>query len=497
LNVDEGYFIAFALRMIDGRFLPYVDAVSLRGPVLYYLTAVAVWLFGPSAGTIRALSFICSSAVTALIFGAACLARRPFVGAVGVLGWALLCVAHSSPSDAIAYNGEVVLDVFAMGSLASLLVAFRASRPGARTAWFFASGALVSLAALSKQVGIACALPLGLWVVVAAVSRREHPVSERRLWVAAFGGGFVLPLAIVLARYAAAGELHSLYYYTIVYNRDVYALRGAVRHDAFDKWLTEYLPFSAFGAVVLGGLGARILSSPERAARYDRDGFVMTLAFETTCTAIAANASLRDFGHYYLLVYPWAALLAGAVVERLLRPSRAIAVELVALLIPAVLIAWGAAAERDRFKRLDDIGMLFGLPTKGLCEYVDKHSEPWSPILVWGFRPDVYVDCKRRAASRFVYTSFPAGVVIADPSPRDRDSVAVPGSRAELLADLEETKPKIIVDAGKSLPRHPRMNEYPVFAAYLDEHYCADGAWLDWPLYLRKQPGTPCPPPHP
>src|SRR5438552_3204819 len=58
-NVDEAYLIAFALRMIDGRFLPYVDAVSLRGPVLYYLTALVVRCFGPGIGSIRALSFLC------------------------------------------------------------------------------------------------------------------------------------------------------------------------------------------------------------------------------------------------------------------------------------------------------------------------------------------------------------------------------------------------------------------------------------------------------
>ena len=32
---DEGYISAFAIRLIRGHWLPYVDAISQRGPVLY------------------------------------------------------------------------------------------------------------------------------------------------------------------------------------------------------------------------------------------------------------------------------------------------------------------------------------------------------------------------------------------------------------------------------------------------------------------------------
>jgi hypothetical protein len=496
LNVDEGYLIAFSLRMIDGRFLPYVDAVSLRGPVFYFLTAVAVRIFGPGVFTLRVLAFACFSAVPILMFTASALARRSFTGAVGALGWALLCVGHEGQWDGLAYNSEVLLDVFALGSFVAFMVALKARRSRDRLVWLFGAGLSMALAALSKQVGVVCAAPLAVWLGAAAWSRREHPASERRRWILAFGIGFVLPPALILLRYAVAHELSALYYYMVVYLRDIYALHGPAHRDALQIWVTQNIPLLAFAGVVAAALGARVLVGPGRAVRYDREGYVMTLAFETIATALASNASLRDFGHYYLVLFPWAALFAGHIVEALVRPVRSRAVEAIALVVLALATVWGSVTERSKVARVGDIlNTLNPQPNAPICAYLDRHSRAWTPILVWGFRPDLYVECKRKAASRFVYTSFPAGVVVADPAPHDHERMTVPGSREQLIEDLEQSRPEVIVDASHSMIWHPRMSEYPIFAGYLAEHYCLDETLNDIPLYLRKNPQSACPEP--
>src|SRR5205823_10898491 len=43
---DEGYLSAMALRMARGHWLPYVDGVSQRGPVLYWLTTSVMRIGG-------------------------------------------------------------------------------------------------------------------------------------------------------------------------------------------------------------------------------------------------------------------------------------------------------------------------------------------------------------------------------------------------------------------------------------------------------------------
>src|SRR5262245_29672840 len=62
---DEGYIAAFAWRMAEGRMLPYVDAVSHRGPLVYFPPAIVTWILGPSAVPVRicALAFALGTAL--------------------------------------------------------------------------------------------------------------------------------------------------------------------------------------------------------------------------------------------------------------------------------------------------------------------------------------------------------------------------------------------------------------------------------------------------
>src|SRR6185436_8033131 len=69
IGFDEGYIAALAERMIDGRWLPYFDGVSHRGPLLYWVQAVAQILGGRQewAGT-RWLAFCAFQATLLLQF---------------------------------------------------------------------------------------------------------------------------------------------------------------------------------------------------------------------------------------------------------------------------------------------------------------------------------------------------------------------------------------------------------------------------------------------
>jgi hypothetical protein len=46
LHFDDGYVTAVGERLLDGHLLPYVDAASHRGPVMYWLAALAQALGG-------------------------------------------------------------------------------------------------------------------------------------------------------------------------------------------------------------------------------------------------------------------------------------------------------------------------------------------------------------------------------------------------------------------------------------------------------------------
>src|SRR5689334_6717769 len=46
LHFDDGYVTTVGERLLDGHLLPYVDAASHRGPVMYWLAALAQALGG-------------------------------------------------------------------------------------------------------------------------------------------------------------------------------------------------------------------------------------------------------------------------------------------------------------------------------------------------------------------------------------------------------------------------------------------------------------------
>ena len=70
--------------MIQGSWLPYVDGVSQRGPMLYWIVAVAQKLWDPYGwGGMRALGMLCLIATVAGSFVAGFANRLPLGGALG------------------------------------------------------------------------------------------------------------------------------------------------------------------------------------------------------------------------------------------------------------------------------------------------------------------------------------------------------------------------------------------------------------------------------
>jgi hypothetical protein len=518
--VDEGYVNAFARRMVEGRMLPFVDAVSQRGPLMYWAAAVAVWLGDPTSwAPIRVTSMLCGLVTMAFTFGAAWRARRPLTGALGALGIALAFLVAMPLSDGLAYSGEHLVNAFVMPSFTCLVAGLDRGRPRPSVKLVAAAGALAALGALSKQLGAAAIGPLGLWVIAAAVSRPGLSRRERWILPGAFAAGVAAPVVLVVARYLAAGELKTLFYYTVTYNAEVYLApySGMARLNVYGSWVAKYGVLLG----ILGTLGMWALTRPALSAAglrdlpraYDERGFLATAGLSSLLLAVVSNAALRDFIHYYIIVVPWCGLLFGAVVEHMFEArdpaplpaeteeatpggGRRLAISRALVLLPLLtvtLIGSGQrfaryARERNNKEAFDD-GR-----TSDVCAFVKERSKPDDALFVWGFSPQFYTSCERRPASRYVFTVYPAGFVpwFTKATLEEDEARAVPGSRELLIHDLEQSRPPVIIDASKSMGDRP-MRRYKELAAYLDRHYCSirkEGI----AAFLRRDEAGRCPP---
>jgi len=105
-----------------------------------------------------------------------------------------------------------------------------------------------------------------------------------------------------------------------------------------------------------------------------------------------------------------------------------------------------------------------------MAAFIDAHSAPSDPLLVWGNAPVLYFEARRPLGSRFVFSNYltalsPATRTQSDPR-TDASANVVTESWDMLEADLKRRRPRLLVDMfvaniggyGKFPPaRYPRL----------------------------------------
>jgi len=490
LHFDDGYVTALAERLLDRHLLPYVDAASHRGPVMYWLAALAQALGGRMEWYgVRALTSLAFITSLAGVWASAFLAGRRFVAAFGALCFVFISIGLLELQTVFGLVGEAMATPWLM--MAFLATTLALTRPhGLRTrcGLLALAGVLSALSGLTKQTYLIVVVPLLLWAVAATLSESEPAESPRQRWapVGAFALGWLLPLALVVSLYLAKGHLGELYYWFYRYNVDVYMApyKHARVAKALYHWARDYGYLSFAMVLLLTGVASQYLA-PVFATRefwkpYARRGFELTILLQAVLSLAIGFSTLRFWPQYFLPPVPWFALLVGLSLEHSLRRSphephtaRAPWAPLLATtiglggfsvcMLEQVLYALGRERENGSF--------VDARPER-LCDSIDQLAPAGQPIYIWGFDAEYYVTCKRHPVSRYLYSTLIAGQVPPDwaihPEWSARDSVDT------LLAELESADPPLILDSpqrahGVSMTQLAPLNEY------LHEHYCDTG----------------------
>jgi hypothetical protein len=489
-DVDVLIYSAAAVRSNAARALPYLAAWDNKGPLALALYQALFAVFG-------AWSFAAVAGAWLVLAGAgAALARALGVamGLGGEAGWAALLYSVSVTAVGSTLNTELPASVLA--GAAALLFCRGAGRGESSLVGATLAGAVLALSFLCRQ-NAGALLPL-LLLAEAGRAGAGSVSSTRALRRAlCLCAGFLGIVGLVVALYAALGQLQTFFFLFYSYNARVYvpatrinaARLLAAPGTALRQFLAPMPTASFWGAV---GIVWVVVATCRRGKAAVSASF--TSAFVVSGAAVALTLSLfvglSFFTHYFALPLPFWVAAAGFGFVSSLRGARERGHPLLALAIIALTIGslglevvrrapWRPVALGLRSIRehgLHGLSDLTRVPNHDVlaatvARQIRAASTPLDAMFVWGIRPHFYAYSERLPATRFVNCMFLTGLVPWERSAPEDDTTPniVPGAWDRLMEDLEREPPLFILDAsddrlfghGVYAPeRFPRLRDF-------------------------------------
>lgn len=490
IGSDEGYEAAAVERVIDGKGLPYVDAVSIRGPFLYWSQAIVHLLTGRFEWTgTRVLGVLASAATVVSTFLSGWAAGWPLAGAIGAAVYVFVIAITYAPGPGIGIHGEPVAIAFI--STAFFLVAYalyRARTPRRRIVLLVLGGAVVAMGGLTKQtLAVSCG-PLLVWILAHASLKVGHtsagdPAPWRSVltgWAFPFlAGGAGLVLAVLL-RYALAGELGTFFFWSTGVSAKIYMspFKGQVM-KLMSAWFIRE-PWAILGTALAltvafgSAFGRKTDLSPRGLlAGFGQAAFETAVGLMAMVLLVAAALPLRIWGHYFVPVWPFFGMTLGILVERFAVRETAAprAAQTIVVLAFGGLLAATGVDHLDSLARQRAAGGWPNPRPNPVCAEIDRiagHGR--EEVFISGLAGDLYITCRRRSTSMHTTTILVMGIV---PPLWNQPSLAYvpPGSREKLLAELTARPPKVIIDHAISVTG-TAMIDIPIYASFINDRYC-------------------------
>ena len=196
IDWDESVFILMAANVLDGH-LPYVELFDNKPPMLFFMLAGVMAVFGESLLVVRLFGDVCILASCAAVFAISRRWTDPISAGLGTLSF----IAISSVNFGHHTSSELPATALLMAALWLLLA--RRDR-----LWAVAcAGLLISLATLTRSnLGVA-AVAFAVWLLVA----HFRPSFGAHRWAfAAFVGAGAIPPGLLVLLYWAADALFEL-----------------------------------------------------------------------------------------------------------------------------------------------------------------------------------------------------------------------------------------------------------------------------------------------
>ena len=431
LERDEGEY-AYAGQLILQGIPPYELAYNMKFPGTYLAYAGIMALFGQTTAGIHFGLMLVTTATALMLYW---LGRRILDATAGAVAAASYAVMAASTAM-LGYSAHATH--FGAFCVTAGLCLLWLARQNGKLPLFAAAGFCFGTAILMKQHAAFIALWAGLVLLAACFCQKDEPAGRRWLGLIVFSLSVLLPFGLCCLWLWHAGVFGKFWFWTIDYAREyVSIIRLAdLREQLFwslnsifsDCWLWWF---------AVAGLGVIWFDPRLRPGR----GWLTGFAFAAALTTVP-GFYFRT--HYFHLVLPAAALLAGCAVSggiELLRKNSS-----AKKLWPLPAVAYGVVLAVVLFKYADVSSVLARVGGHALhgmepvpesqvvAAYIRSQSPATARVAVLGSEPQIYFYSRRHSATGYIYIYG-----LMEPQPFALKM------QHEMIAEIETNAPEFIV----------------------------------------------------
>jgi hypothetical protein len=510
---DQGVYAVIADRILAGG-MPYRDAWDIHPPGLYYVYALAEWLFGHRMVALRILEVI---GLLSLYFPFRTIGYSLYESwEAGIITWALAALAYAMSE--YWYTGQsesvgAILTIWAVG------FSVDSASPLGRIGTWAAMGLLFGLCFVLKPQLALTALPCAAYA--GWIEWRRTGSALCAGYPALVGAAAsVIPIGACLAWLWVHGAWGAMYETYVHYAPAYTALKWkplAPVFGAFTIWVsTVGLFIKRLPAIVIIGLAATFLWRQRGVCRRPA-GLLLGTAIAFQLLAVGIAGKLFEY-HYFAALF-LSVIVAGdglaKLWKRYVNGSRVGALIFCALVVVPGLILpahrhspppetgatqfWRRSATRTawllgigpKLTRQQLNGQLYNLYDTNLTDYeetaklVDTITRSDDSIFIWGSESVIYWLANRRPASHFVH-DFPLRV-----------SWDQERSRASLIRELKEGHPAVIIEeagdfapdiVGNGMDSMESLRTFPQLEDYVNKYF-TPAAQIGKMTILRRSRG--------
>jgi len=400
LERDEGEYAYMGQLMLQG-IPPYKLAYNMKLPGTYAAYALILAVFGQTPDGIHCGLILINAATTLLVYF---LGRRLFGSLAGVVACA--CYALLSTSSTVLGFAAHATHFVVLMALAGILLLLKAME--GKGGWlFFVSGILVGLAFIMKQPGIFFVLFAGSYLLYR--DWRERPVDRKDLMLRSglFWLGATAPFVITCLLLYTAGVFDKFWFWTFSYAR-AYGSQTDMGSGllGFGNTFPRVVgPSMLIWIAAALGLTTLLWQPDSRSRAYFVLGFP-AFSFLAVCPGLYFRP------HYFILLLPAVALLAGLAVDSASRflSKRGSSPGMAPALVLILGFAYSVYQQGQYLFELNPVQACrasYGTSpfpeSLEIAKYIEDHTSKDARIVILGSEPQIYFYSRRHSATGYIY----------------------------------------------------------------------------------------------